>query len=109
MGRKILPTNQKRVKISFSLSKEICDGIKAYCGDGNISRFIEETLWSALVNDGSMSTIVYGSAKLGIITLHYDGFYYFADEDAEVIEELGRHNTLAGALQSYRNFVDSDE
>ena len=107
MGRKTLPTNQKRVKISFSLSKEICDGLKAYCGEGNISRFLEDILWASLLNDG-VAPVVYGNVKLGIITLHYDGFYYFADDNADVIEELGRHNTLARALQSYRNFVDSD-
>lgn len=98
-----------RVKCSFTLDKEIIEAFKFIAGE-NMSRALDDLIFNYLVKTGMENSYGYYSAKLGMFYLYSDGgIYYFADENNDVVEELGRHRSLLSALQAYRKLVDSEE
>lgn len=98
-----------RTKCSFTLDKDILESFKFIAGD-NLSRALDELIYKHLVETYENSNYIYFSRKYGFLKLYNDGIYYFAGvEDSEVIEELGRHRTLLGALQAYHKLIDSEK
>lgn len=99
--------DNKRAKCSFTLDSDILDSLRFMSAE-NMSRTIEELLYNYYVRNHTENSFTYYTKKYGIIHLYDDGIFYFADEDCNIVEELGRHRTMLGALQSYRKLVDSE-